>query len=271
MNMRLVLTFLVLCCSLHLQAEPRTEILTLHYRSAEELLPPVQTVLGGTGRVSAYGNQLIVNADAAKLAELQDLLQQLDTPPRRLLISVDSRQDSRDSHDGYQLDGSVSVGDIEIIGGHGERHDRDQLRIISRSSSGNNGSLQQVQATEGYPALIQVGQSVPLTNHGRDAYGHPREYVEYREVNRGFEVLASVQGDRVQLSIRSQQDRLGRQPGVIDTQATETRVSGRLGEWISVGGIHENSSRTQASGMPSRQIGTSRQNQTLRLKVELLE
>lgn len=270
MNMRLLPAILALSCSLALQAAPRTEILPLHYRTADELLPLVQSLLGGEGRVSAYGNQLIVNAEAAKIAELQDLLQQLDTPPRRLLISVDSQQDSSTSQSGYRVDGSIDAGNVEIIGGRGEQHGSDQLRIIRRRSNGSSGSLQQVQATEGYPALIQVGQSVPLTTYGRDAYGYPRESTEYRDVNRGFEVVASVQGDRVQLSIRSQQDRLGDHYGTIETQSTDTRVSGRLGEWISLGGINE-SSREQRSGLLSRQAGSSLQNQSLRLKVELLE
>lgn len=259
-----------LLCSLALQAAPRTEILQLHYRTAEELLPLAQSVLGDEGHVSAWGNQLIVKAETARIAELQELLQQLDTPPRRLLISVDNQQDSSASHQGYRVDGSIDAGNVEIVGGRGERHGRDQVRIINRSQRGNSGSLQQVQATEGYPALIQVGQSVPLTRIERDAYGYPREHTEYRDLNRGFEVVASVQGERVQLSIRSQQDRLGQQPGVIDTQSTDTRIGGRLGEWIELGGIGESASGSRA-GLLSQQHDTATRNTTLRLKIELLE
>lgn len=269
-TMRLLAAILGLVCSFALQAAPRTEILPLHYRSAEELLPPVQTLLGGEGRVSAYGNQLIVNAEPAKIAELQNLLQQLDTRPRRLLITVDSQQDRSASQGGYRIDGSIDAGNVEIVGGRGERHGQDQVRIINRTSHGRSGSLQQVQATEGYPAQILVGQSVPVRSVVRDAYGYPREYTEYRDVNRGFEVVASVQGDLVQLSIYSQQDRLASNRGAIDTQRTDTRVGGRLGEWIELGGISE-SSRDSRSAILSRQSGGSRQNQTLRLKVELLE
>lgn len=270
MNMRLLPVILGLLCSFAAQAAPRTEVLALHYRSADELLPLVQTLLGAEGRVSAYGNQLIVNAEPDKLAEVQELLQQLDTRPRRLLISVDSQQERSANRQGYRVDGSISAGNVEIIGGRGERHGRDEIRIINRSSRGTDSSLQQVQATEGYPAQIMVGQSVPLTSYGRDAYGYPREYTEYRDVNRGFEVVASVQGDSVQLSIRSQQDRLGNHPGVIDTQSTDTRVSGRLGEWIDLGAISESAS-DRRSAILAQQAGRSLQNQALRLKVELLE
>lgn len=263
----LLLALLLVCT---VQAAPRTEILPLHYRTADELLPTVQTVLGGEGRVSAYGNQLIVNAEPEKIAELQNLLQQLDTRPRRLLISVDSQQARDSSQRGYRVDGSIDAGNVEIVGGRGERHGQDQLRIIRRSSQGSDASLQQVQATEGYPAQIMIGQSVPVRTLVRDAYGYPREVTEYRDASRGFQVVASVQGDQVQLSIYSQQDRLAGPGGTIATQRTDTRVSGRLGEWIDLGGISE-SGRDSRSTLLSRQAGASSQTQALRLKVELLE
>lgn len=252
------------------QAAPRTEILPLHYRTAGELLSTVQTVLGGEGRVSAYGNQLIVNAEPEKIAELQTLLQQLDTRPRRLLISVDSQQQRDFSQRGYRVDGSIDAGSVEVIGGRGERHGQDQLRIIRRSSHGSDGALQQVQATEGYPAQIMIGQSVPVRTLIRDAYGYPREVTEYRDASRGFQVVASVQGEQVQLDIYSQQDRLAGPSGAIATQRTDTRVSGRLGEWIDLGGISE-SGRDSRSTLLSHQADASSQTQALRLKVELLE
>ncbi|MCY1434332.1 hypothetical protein D9M71_503900 [compost metagenome] len=183
---------------------------------------------------------------------------------------MDSQQERSANRQGYRVDGSIDAGNVEIIGGRGEHHGRNEVRIIKRSSRGTDSSLQQVQATEGYPAQIMVSQSVPLTSYGRDDYGYPREYTEYRDVNRGFEVVASVQGDSVQLSIRSQQDRLGNRSGVIDTQSTDTRISGRLGEWIDLGGISESTS-DRHSAILSGQAGGSRQNQALRLKVELLE
>ncbi|SDR88506.1 secretin N-terminal domain-containing protein [Pseudomonas oryzae] len=263
----LLLALLLGCTA---QAAPRTEILPLHYRTADELLPTVQTVLGGEGRVSAYGNQLIVNAEPEKIAELQALLPQLDTRPRRLLISVDSQQQRDSRQRGYRVDGGIDAGNVEIVGGRDERHGQDQLRIIRRSSQGSDGSLQQVQATEGYPAQIMVGQSVPVRTLVRDAYGYPREVIEYRDASRGFQVVASVQGEEVQLSIYSQQDRLASPRGAIATQRTDTRVSGRLGEWIDLGGISE-SGRDSRSTLLSRQAGASSQTQALRLKVELLE
>lgn len=268
MTLRALLALLGL--TLGLAAQGATEVLPLNYRSAEEILPLAQSVLGSAGRVRAYGNQLIVTAEPAQIAELQEVLQRLDTRPRRLLISVDSQENSSASQDGYRVDGNIGTGNVQVTTGRGERYGRNEVRIIDRSGSGSSGSLQQLQATEGYPALIQVGQSVPLTSYGRDAHGYPSQHTEYRDINRGVEVVASVHGDQVELAIRSQQDRMGSRRGTIDTQSTDTHVSGRLGEWITLGGISESASDSR-SGLLSQRSDSSRQALALRLKVELLE
>ena len=171
MKVRALLAAALLSCSLSLSAA--TEVIPLNFRTADEVLSVVQSVLGHEGKVNAYGNQLIVNAEPAKIAEVRALLQQLDTEPRRLLISVDTNESGFQSDRGYRADGTISAGDAEVQIGQGEINGRDQVRIIRRSTDSRSGGTQQVQATEGYPALIQVGQSVPLTTRGRDAYGQP--------------------------------------------------------------------------------------------------
>ena len=60
MTLRPLLACLLLSLSLTTQAA--TEAIALSYRSADEVLSVAQSVLGSEGRVSAYGNQLIVNA-----------------------------------------------------------------------------------------------------------------------------------------------------------------------------------------------------------------
>lgn len=268
MKVRTLLAALLVSCSLSLSAA--TEVIPLNFRTADEILSVVQSVLGHEGNVNAYGNQLIINATPEKIAEVRALLQQLDTEPRRLLISVDSNESGFQSDRGYSADGSISAGNAEIQIGHGEVNGRDQLRIIRRSSDSRSGGTQQVQATEGYPALIQVGQSVPLTSQGRDAYGQPYSNTQYRNITRGFYVTASLSGERVHISISSNRDRLSQsQPGVIDVQSTDTRVSGRLGEWISIGGVSEQRQGEQGDVLQRRST-QGREDMSLRVKVDVV-
>ncbi|MGV8844480.1 MAG: secretin N-terminal domain-containing protein [Pseudomonas sp.] len=269
MSLRALLACLLFSLSLPLLAA--TEVITLKYRMADEVLPLVESVLGGAGRVSPYGNQLIVNADPAQIEELRRLLEQLDTPPARLLISVDTRQTRSQNEHSYGLNGSASSGKVEIQAGAGERHGSDSVRIIQRSTASRDGGTQQVQATEGYPALIQVGQSVPLTSHSSDGYGQAYSEIEYRNVTRGFYVTARLSGEQVHISISSHNDRLSAtQSAVIDLNSTETQVSSRLGEWINLSSVSEQSLDHQR-GTVQRHSTQGRDDLSLRVKVERLD
>ncbi|MGY8830615.1 MAG: secretin N-terminal domain-containing protein [Pseudomonadales bacterium] len=254
MKVRALLAAALLSCSLSLSAA--TEVIPLNFRTADEVLSVVQSVLGHEGKVNAYGNQLIVNAEPAKIAEVRALLQQLDTEPRSLLISVDTNESGFQSDRGYRADGTISAGDAEVQ--------------IGRSTDSRSGGTQQVQATEGYPALIQVGQSVPLTTRGRDAYGQPYSNTQYRNVTRGFYVTASLSGELVHINISSNRDRLSQsQAGAIDVQSTDTRVSGRVGEWISIGGVSEQSQGEQGDFMRHRST-QGREDMSMRVKVDVV-
>ncbi|MHA6493040.1 secretin N-terminal domain-containing protein [Pseudomonas borbori] len=269
MKVAVLLSAALLFCSLSLSAA--TEVIPLNYRTADEILSVVQSVLGADGRVNAYGNQLIVNAPPEKVEEVRALLAQLDTEPRRLLISVDTSESSYQDDRGYRADGSISAGDAEVEIGRGEVQGRDQVRIIRRSTDSRGGGTQQVQATEGYPALIQVGQSVPLTSQGVDPYGQPYSTTQYRDVTRGFYVTASLSGELVHISISSNRDRVSQTvPGNIDVQSTDTRVSGRLGEWISIGGVSEQNQADQG-GFMQRRSTQGRDDMSLRVKVEVVD
>ena len=268
MKVRALLAAALLSCSLSLSAA--TEVIPLNFRTADEVLSVVQSVLGHEGKVNAYGNQLIVNAEPAKIAEVRALLQQLDTEPRRLLISVDTNESGFQSDRGYRADGTISAGDAEVQIGQGEINGRDQVRIIRRSTDSRSGGTQQVQATEGYPALIQVGQSVPLTSTTTGPYGLIQNQTQYRNVTQGFYVTASLTGDIVHVSISSNNDKLSQNhSGAIDIQSTDTRVSGRVGEWLTLGGVSSDNQADQRDFLQRRST-QGQQDMTLRLKVEVL-
>lgn len=269
MTLRRILASLVLLACQPLYAA--TEVIQLDYRMAEDVLPIAQSVVGDQGRVNAYGNQLIVNAPAAVIDELRGVLGQLDSEPMRLLISVDTSNSASSADRGYRVDGSATAGNVQVETGRGEVRGRDQVRIIRRSTQELGSGTQQVQATEGYPALIQMGQSVPLTTSGTDSYGQPYRQTQYQNVMRGFYATATVTGDRVHVTISSNNDRVERiRPDVINVQTTDTRVSGRLGEWIQLGSIGESSASNQ-SGVLRRHATEGQQDLSLRIKVDRLD
>ncbi|UWF47280.1 secretin [Pseudomonas sp. N3-W] len=253
MSLRTLLTTLLLTCSFSVMAA--TEIVPLNYRTSADLLPVAQNFIGKDGQVSAYGNQLIVNAEPGKIDELKALLAKLDTAPKRLLITVDTNENNVQGDQGYSVNGAAPS----------------QTRIINRSTDSRDGGIQQVQASEGTPALIQVGQSVPLTSTQTDTYGRLQSQTNYRNVTQGFYVTASVTGDTVHLAISTNRDRMSQERSdVVNVQSTDTTVTGRLGEWITLAGVNR---ETQADKQAlTRSYSTQgRDDMTLRVKVDTLD
>ena len=244
MSLRTLLTALVMTVSACAMAA--TEVVNLNNRTSADLLPVAQNFIGKDGTVSAYGNQLIVNAEPARIEGLRALLGQLDTPAKRLLITVDTNENNQQNS-----------GDS-------------QTRIISYGTASRDGGVQQIQASEGVPALIQVGQSVPLTTTQQDSYGRLQNQSQYRNVTQGFYVTASVTGETVHLAISTNRDRMSQErPDVVNVQSTDTTVSGRLGEWIPLAGINRETQADKSS--TTRSYSTQgRDDLTLRVKVDTL-
>ncbi|MFK0089951.1 secretin N-terminal domain-containing protein [Pseudomonas sp. NPDC090755] len=244
MPLRPLLASLLL--SFSLSALAATEVLPLNHRTSAELLPAAQSFLGKNGTVSAFENKLIVDAEPERIDSLRALLEQLDTAPRRLLISVDNN------------DSNV-------------QDNRGTARVIHYGTANREGGLQQVQASEGKPALVQFGQSIPITSTSTDGFGRIQSDTEYRNVTQGFYVTASVTGDTVHLDISTNNDRMSQErPDVVKVQSTDTTVSGKLGEWITLAGVNQQSqSERSASALTySTQRG---ENMTLRVKVDALD
>ena len=242
MVLRPLIAGLMLLFSLNAVAD--TQVITLKNRTSADLLPVAQQFIGKDGNVSVYGNQLIVEAPSEKIQSLEALLRQLDKPARRLLITVDTS-------DNNLPDTNSST------------------RVYSTAS--RDGGVQQIQATEGVPALIQTGQSIPQTSTQTDAYGRLSAQTTYRTVTRGFYITASVTGETVHLAISTNRDRMSQeQPDVVNVHSTDTQVSGPLGQWITVAGI---SGQNQA-GQQGQTLTYSTQNRddmTLRVKVDALD
>lgn len=240
MSLRTLLTALLLTTSVSAMAD--TAVVDLSNRTSADLLPVAQHFIGKDGTVSAYGNQLIVNAQPDKIEGLRALLAQLDIPAKRLLITVDTNENNQ------QTNGQV----------------------ISYSTESREGGIQQIQASEGVPALIQVGQSVPLTSTQQDSYGRLQNQTQYRSVTQGFYVTASVTGETVHLAISTNRDRMSQErPDVVNVQSTDTTVSGRLGEWISLAGINRATQADKSS--TTRSYSTQgRDDLTIRVKVDSL-
>lgn len=279
-TLRRLLVWLLFCCvSPATIAANSLEVIPLKHRSAVEVIPILRPFVDPQGVLSGTGYQLIVRTTPANLVQLRDILARIDTAPRRLLITVRQSADASDTDHDTRLSGSVQIGggariavpDRRSDGASIEYHDRNtRLRGRARSTQSRSADAdtQQVQVLEGHEALIQIGQSVPVLERSIDPYGGVANQLAYKDVMRGFYVLPRINGDQVTLDVSPQHDTLSQQQGgAIDIQRMHTTVSGRLGEWLDIGGGGREENRQQSDY--SRNAGTaSRDQRRVLLKVE---
>ena len=232
---------LILCSTLLLGwhaaiAAPEGVLFDIHSRPAEDLVPQVRMLLGEDGSVAAYGNRLIVRAPAKRLEEVRWLISELDRAPRNLMVEV--RVDREDNRQASGAD--VHLNDMQA-----------NVRFHQYSTRGKGDILQRVRTIDGRPALIQIGQSVPVYSVERSRNGadvSERVDVEYKDIHTGIYVVPRTHGDNVTVEVYQQAESMAVRPGHFNTQQANTVVSGRLGDWIPIGSI-DTSGRNRNKGL----------------------
>ena len=222
------------------------------------------------------GGNLVIKAAPQRVREIRQLLQQIDRPPRRLLISVGKQGEHMRDVTGYSAGADIRTGDGQVsINSPGYPVDESRVRIrVHDSDARRSRSIgQQVQALEGRPAFIASGTRIPVQGverYYRHGQLHERHVTRLQDASSGFYVLARVNGDHVTLEIHQRDDRPGRHPGAIHTQRANSVVRGRLGEWISLAGIDSSSNDSQ--GGPGRsQASRTSDVQQVEVMVECLD
>ncbi|MDP1708699.1 MAG: secretin N-terminal domain-containing protein [Gammaproteobacteria bacterium] len=269
-----IIRFIILCVLMQpvLAAEPTLEIIPLRHLTAEQAVALVKPFIDKDGALSGHNNQLIVRTTPENLAQIRQMLKTLDVAQRRLLITVrqDGRSDQADSE--ASLRGSIKSGDVRIST-HRAPAPRDgaEVRIIHSDSLVHDKNTQQIQVLEGNPAFIEIGQSVPVVERSVEGSGiDPRLYssITYKDVTTGFSVLPRVSGDVVTLEIAPQRATPSAQGGgSIDIAQMHTTVSGKLGEWIDIGGAVQEQGSSASEIVASTRALRNEQHRVL-VKVE---
>jgi type II secretory pathway component GspD/PulD (secretin) len=240
------------------------EVIPLRYRAAQEVIPIIQPMLARDGSVSGLQSQLIVRTTPANLEEIKRILASIDVAPRQLLITV--RQDADISRQRSRAEVSGSVGGEHgrvTVPGSGERRggnvvlrdgdDRVRANIQESESTASDRNTQSVRVMEGREAYVSMGQSVPVRERqvrrtvvGGQVVEQVVEGTQYRDVATGFYVVTRITGDRVTLDVSPQRESMSRRvPGAVNVQSMNTTVSGRLGEWMEIGGLSRDASGQQ--------------------------
>ena len=209
------------------RADNPLEIVTLRHKPAEQIVPALRPLVEPDGAISSLGDKILLRVSPGNLAELRTAITALDTPMRRLVVSVRQGEVREASGGGLGVDGRLAPGNSRVIirGGAGSSEQRDDVS-------------QQVQVVEGGRALIRVGQSLPLMfREWRAAPGGwvQVDSVRYMDVGTGFYAAPQVVGKQVTIEIGPSMERLG-EGGAVESTRLATTVTGALGSWIPLGG-----------------------------------
>lgn len=269
-------------------AQGMVEVIQLRYRQADQVIPVLQPLLGRESSISSFQNQLVIRATPAEIAQLRKVLASIDTVPRRLLITVRQVADSERARREAELSGSIGGSDGRVtLPGSGSREggqvvlregdDRLRARVVETNQAGQERIAQTVQVLEGYSAFIRLGESRPVPNRqvlrtvvNGQIVDRVVESTEYRDTNTGFHVLPRLQGDIVTLDINPQRETFDEQRrGAVNVQRVTTTVSGRLGEWIDLGGSGDARS-DERSVLLGRSSGRAEERRGVQVRVEEL-
>lgn len=228
-----------------LARDQQLEIIPLRHRLVRDVLPQLEPLLAPSGTLTGNGNQLIVRTTPENLAELKTALGALDTAALRLRVTVS--QSRRDE------DGASGAGARVRIETTGNAAAPGQLalapQVYSTSRSEGMQLLQTVLTMDGQPALIDIGETTPqpfvlgyvLTPAG------PAVSVgmDYQTASSGFYVTPSLRGETVEIALDARLQAAAHEtPDRLVSHQTRVTVSGRLGEWVAVGGTLQTAADT---------------------------
>ena len=262
------------------------KIIDLQSRPASELIPTLRPMLEPGGAITGTGFQLIIRTSPENLKQLQAAIAKLDDAPKQLLITVRQGGDDRHLKSEGSISGSYKSGSGNISIGSDTPGNESGATLGSRSKKGhitarvygtdrqNREALSHsVRTQDGEWATIYAGQSVPYPTQSivQTPYGASvQQGIEYKEVTSGFEVRPRLNDEQVIMEIRPFYNKLSRKgAGIIDTQSASTTVSGRLGQWIEIGGTGHQEQR-HGQGMTYSTRRKDQETRRIFLKVELL-
>ena len=255
-----LLGLLLMVSAVHADA---LSIIQLENRPAEEVIAVIEPMLGPDDSISGQGFKIFLQSSPETRARIESMIEVLDAPAKILRVSVfqGSEQDLRRIAASANVQIESGSATIEI--GEGRETDDSAGGSITYSTSGGSASvdgistqqslrgnpIHQVRVTEGTEAYIETGERIPYFSGA--AWAGRRGFagsVEYKDATTGFYVLPRVRGENCVLEVspfKSSYRDSG--PDNFDTQSASTTITGRIGQWLLIGGVVEQVGRTESS------------------------
>ena len=236
------------------------EIIQLHQRTAEEVIPIIRPLMQPGEALSGTGFKLILRASSGTVDEVRRIVSQIDTGLKNLVVSVnyDDEAQAGRRQAGAEIRYSSEKGGI--VAGHVRKD-----QVLDRSQVS-----QRVRVIEGGAAYIHTGKTLFAPGVGYSTGEAITPGSIQQDFGTGFYVIPRVNGSQVNLEISPYRETASMQGNTLDVQSANTVVSGQLGEWIYIGGVSQ-SERLGQSGILNRQRSVSERESGIFVKVDIVE
>ena len=270
MNKKIITVFLffTIFAPISVAESMKIEMIPMKNRMVDDVIPIIKPLIIKGGTVTGMNNQLILKTTPSNIELIKSILEQIDNAPRKLLISVKRNNDNEFNKEegGFSIKydsknikiESPDTGEQGIIIQSG-RNDGDVIRYRKsiEQNQEQESNIFYVNALEGNPAFINTGQLMPVRSQTTvTASGTTvvQENIKYHNINSGFYVTPKLQADNVVLTISPKFTELNKnEKNVINVQNVSTTVHGRLGKWISIGGVNQSSNNSDKRNLINKE------------------
>lgn len=251
---KLTIYLVLLLPQIALAGNMQLEVIPLQNRMVDDVIHIIRPLVAPGGTVTGMNNQLIVKTTPSNIAEIKQILNRIDHAPRKLMITVKQNIDGNSHLREDSLTGEYVSDNVQINTGHnhsneglsisaGDKNSNVRYRTLNSTARADDRNTFKVQALEGRPAFINQGQSIPVDSSTAYVTKHGvvvNQSTDYYETRSGFYVLPRLNGNQVTLLVATDLSSVqtGSHP-TADVQGVETTVTGRLGQWMELGGIDQ--------------------------------
>ena len=287
MKKRIIIIFLILTTyiTLSVAESMKIEIIPMKNRMVEDVIPIIKPLVIRGGTVTGMNNQLIVKTTPSNIELIKSVLEQIDNAPRKLLISVkrSNNNNINTEENGFSIkfdskNIKIKAPDISEEGAIVQNKNGKRNVIRYRKSyeefQEQEDNIFYVNALEGNPAFINMGQLIPVRNQTTVVTSGAtvvQENIEYHNVSSGFYVTPKLQGKNVTLAISPHFAKINqKEKNIINVQNISTTIYGKLGEWMPIGGVDQSQNSSDKKNLVNKkQYGNEKS--SIFVKVEEVE
>ena len=247
----------IACLALALALPAVAQVLRTYevrHRTADELLPLVETAMSGEGRASAdrRTNTLVLSGSRQAVESALALLATLDVRTRSVLLRYESRGAQELAARGARVTWSTDAGPLRIGNVAWPGGSQATVHVDEGVTHGSGTLAGTLVILDGQTGRIATGASVPVTTrrvHPGPAGPMWTESTSYVAADSGFEASPRILGDgRIELSLRPFDASVGRD-GTIAHSRSSTRIVLEPGRTVALGGIARDAQSEQRSAL----------------------